>query len=336
MGTEVHVIDVNQGNMVLVDTATGEVLLCDCNVSYQNEDRVLAYLKQVLGRRRIYAFISTHRDADHMRGINRVHRAVGIDRVWDSGLPGGTVGSPDYDEYMRMRRAVPTGLIRPLTYVDFGATRIRFLSAASGYVPDDCNAQSVVLKVEHGVPRNSILLTGDSDVSTWKAICASHLHMMSLLASEILLASHHGSWTFFDCGEDGYHYPGHVRAINPAMTVVSVGRNGHGHPDPTAIAQYEAYSRGSFEGHKLWRTDRDGTMRLDLTDSGYWILRRWEGAHLGFDLPDIDNAALLRRLLPPPSRFPSVLGDALRDDLPPSVPSISPALMAALFPWGGR
>ncbi len=278
MSTRVHIINVGQGNMILIETANGDALLCDCNVTSQNAPRVLTYLRQVLRGRRIYAFINTHRDADHLRGVNRVHRAVGIDRVWDSGIASGNIFSPEYSEYMRMRRAVSNQTLEALTYFDFGMTRIRVLSAALGDLPADCNAKSIVLKIEHGCIHNSILLTGDSDTRTWRTILERY--RANSLAAEILLASHHGSWSFFDFGQEGYHYAAHIRAISPAMTIVSVGPNVHDHPDRTAMMQYEYYSRGSVEDHRVWRTDRDGTMRLELSDREPWVLRRWQDAHL--------------------------------------------------------
>lgn len=283
MNTRVHVINVGQGNMVLIEAADGRVILCDCNVTNQNARRVLAYLMDVLRGRTIYAFINTHRDADHMRGVNRIHRAVGIERIWDSGLAGGNIFSAEYAEYMRMRRTVSSQTLGALTYTDFGATRVCVLSAKSGGSVRDCNAQSIVLKIEHGYPQNSVMLTGDSDVGTWRIIL--NCLRADFLSTEILLASHHGSWSFFDSALKGFHYAAHIRAINPAMTVVSVGPNVHDHPDLTAMMLYERYSRGSAEGHRVWRTDRDGTMLLELQDYGPWVLSRWQDAQFNNDLP---------------------------------------------------
>jgi len=302
--------------MVLIDAADGKAFLCDCNVTEANAARVIAYLKHVLRGRRIAVFICTHRDADHMRGVNRIHRAIGIDQVWDCGLPGGNPSSPEGEEYMRMRRAVPHAVLRGGTTGDYGATRLHILSAADDGLPDDCNAQSIVIKVEQiGNARGSAILTGDSDVSTWKAILDRYRYS-DILASEILLGSHHGSWTFFDVGEDGYYYPAHVRAINPAMTVISVGPNVHEHPHPLAVQMYKRHSRGSQDGHRVWRTDQDGTMMLQIHERDGWTLSRWQERNVPM-------------LPPPPPRNPYAgltLADLAgwgRPPLPPPPPPSS-------------
>jgi competence protein ComEC len=324
MATEVHYIDCGQGNMVLIDAANGKTFLCDCNVTEDNEDRVIAYLKHVLRGRRISVFICTHRDADHMRGINRVHRAVGIDAVWDCGLPGGNPSSPEGEEYMRMRRAVPNAVLRGGTTGTYAATRLHVLSAADDGLPDDCNAQSIVLKVEQiGNPRGTAILTGDSDVRTWKRILERYRYT-DTLSSEILLGSHHGSWSFFDINRHGYHYPDHMRAISPAMTILSVGPNVHDHPHPQAVLQYEYYSRGSRAGARVWRTDHHGTMRLDLHERDGWTLSPNQDVYVPMLPP------------PPPPPQPYYAGQTIADlvvgwDRPSLPPPPSASLFAELL-----
>lgn len=83
------------------------------------------------------------------------------------------------------------------------------------------------------------------------------------------MAAHHGSIFFFD---DKYYYKDHINAIKPAMTIVSVGDNGHGHLDDTALKFYREGSSGSSKGNKVYRTDRKGTMKLTLKDGGGWQL----------------------------------------------------------------
>ena len=41
MSTFVHFVDVGQGNMVLIQASSGENFLFDCNVTLENETRVL-------------------------------------------------------------------------------------------------------------------------------------------------------------------------------------------------------------------------------------------------------------------------------------------------------
>ena len=74
MATTVHFIDVGQGNMVLVQCADGTNFMVDCNITDTNDCRVFQYIAKQIGQKaRLRAFICTHRDADHMRGVRTLH-----------------------------------------------------------------------------------------------------------------------------------------------------------------------------------------------------------------------------------------------------------------------
>lgn len=278
MPTIAHFIDVGQGNMTLLQLSNGKIFLYDCNVTDENADRVLAYLGSRIGwGTGIDVFVNSHRDADHIRGVKRVHEYFPIQHVWDSGVTGNTTDCTEYLEYMGLRRQVGFSEIAPRKYWDYGNTRLRVLNSKNDDLADDPNAQGIVMMVVHrdalrNINYHSALLTADTDAVTWKDI-RRHYPNDQDLACTILVASHHGSATFFDDPSDeANYYIGHIRAMSPRMTLVSVGSNGYGHPDPNALRLYEKHSHGSPQGHKIWRTDRERTMRLDLTDDGGWWL----------------------------------------------------------------
>lgn len=279
MSTFVHFIDVGQGNMTLLRLPNGETLLYDCNVTDENEDYVLGYLSKYLPRgSSIETFINSHRDADHMRGIRRVHGRFPIKHVWCSGVTGTSPDCDEYLEYMGLRREVGYRDIERRKFWDKGDVRLRVMNSKNPDLPDNPNAQSIVVKVVHlhpaaGKNPSSVMLSGDSDAATWKNICSHYSD--ADLACSILLGSHHGSLTFFDDPSDEkYYYTDHIKAMSPAMTVISVGDNGHGHPDKKALDLYEKYSRGSNKGNKIKRTDVHGTLVLELKDDGGWSLNQ--------------------------------------------------------------
>lgn len=275
MDTVVHFIDVGQGNMVLIEASNGRYYICDCNVTNDNENRVLNYLGNVIGwKTSISAFICTHRDADHMRGIKKIHNYFPIQSIWDSGHPGTTTNSSEYADYMDLRRRVGSEEKKKLTRQDLGMTRLRYLSAKDERLEKNANAQGLVIKVEHwnssGIG-SSIILTGDCDAETWKHGILKD-YSSSDVSTSILMAGHHGSITFFDDPADTqYYYEDHMRAIKPAMTIVSVGDNSHGHPDKKALELYEKHSTGSKQGNKVFTTQDKGTIKLTLKDSS-WAL----------------------------------------------------------------
>ena len=107
MSTVVHFIDVGQGNMVLVQCADGSNFVVDCNITEINSNRVLGYVRNQIGRGgRLAAFICTHRDADHMRGVKTLHAHFPISSIWDSDYPGTTTDSDEYKDYMDLRRRI--------------------------------------------------------------------------------------------------------------------------------------------------------------------------------------------------------------------------------------
>ena len=275
MSTVIHFIDVGYGNMVLLEATNSKFYLCDCNVTNDNEDSVLNYLGGVIGwGKTISAFICTHRDADHMRGIKKVHEYFPLASIWDSGHPGTTTNSTEYREYMELRRTVGSEEKKRQTRQDLGMTRLRYLSAKDDRLEKNANAQGLVIKVEHWNSNSygsSAILTGDSDAETWRYGILQD-YAASDVSASILMGAHHGSITFFDDPADTQHYyTAHIQAINPAMTIISVGDNAHGHPDEKAIELYKKYSTGSNKGNKVYTTQEKGTMKLTLKDDGWSI-----------------------------------------------------------------
>jgi competence protein ComEC len=279
MSTKVHFIDVGQGNMTLIQLDDGKTFLYDCNVTEENEDAVLGYVaRQIDWGTKIDVFVCSHRDADHVRGVKKVHQYFPIQRFWDAGAPGTTTTSDEYLDYMDLRRRVGCKEVEARKRWDYADTRLRIMNAKNDDLPDDPNAQSIVMKVEHrsatnNITYDSVMLCGDTDAVTWKDIMTHYDE--GEFSSSLLLGSHHGSLTFFDDpGDEKYYYLAHIKAIKPAMTILSVGDNSFGHPDEKAIELYEKYSSGSNKGNKLYRTDLQGNMRVVLKDGGGWSLSK--------------------------------------------------------------
>ena len=276
MATTVHFIDVEQGNMVLIQCSDGTNFMVDCNVTESNKNRVLRYVENQIGQRgRLRAFICTHRDADHMRGVRALHQKFPIQEIWDSDHPGTSTDSDEYKTYMQLRRDIGSKIIEKRTYHDYGWTRLRYLSAKDSRIPDNANDQGIVLKVEElnsskSGPLGSTMLTGDGSYAVWKDGIMKD-YAASDLSSDILMAAHHGSLDFFD-DPNNNRYEAHARAIAPAMTIISVGQNNYGHPDPKALSLYEKHSSGSSRGDKVCRTDKRGTIKLTLKSGGSWSI----------------------------------------------------------------
>jgi competence protein ComEC len=269
MSTTLHIIDVGQGNMNLAICDNGAVILYDCNITDENRNTVFAYLKKTMPKPHIDVFVNSHRDCDHMRNVREVHSKYPIKAIWDSGQYGTSPQDPVYKSYMSLRRELNCVTPKMGQSWNAGNTKILCLNGWRDKT-DDANTQSIVLKIDH--KGSSIVLTGDSDAVAWKKRILPNFKMEQIKSS-LLMASHHGSLTFFDDpGDEKNYYTKHVNAINPAMTIISVGKNVHGHPDAKAIEFYEKYSSGSDKGNKVFRTDKNGHIKVELKGSGSWSL----------------------------------------------------------------
>lgn len=264
--------------MVLIEAANGKKFIFDCNITEENESRVLDYVAAQIGEgKQLHAFICSHRDADHMRGVKKLHKRFPVRKIWDSDYPGTTTNTTEYKAYMDLRRQVGNKVIKKQIRDDFGRSRFRYLSAQDSRLPNNANAQGIVIKVEHRLMNGdrtlgSAMLPGDSDADTWKHGVMKD-YTKSDISSSIMMVAHHGSISFFkDPDNTQSYYENHMSAISPDMTFISVGKNPHGHPDANAIKLYRKHSKGSNQGNKVYRTDTKGTMKLTLKDGGGWSL----------------------------------------------------------------
>lgn len=269
---EIHFIDVGIGNMTLLRFPNGKTYLFDCNVTDDNEEDVIGYLSKAMGsRENIDVFICSHRDADHMRGIKKVHDEYPIGEIRDASVPGTTTDSPEYEDYMDLRRRLGGSTIKARKCRDVGNVRLRFMNAADDEFTD-ANDQSIVLKIEYG--NSSTILAGDTSFRPWRERILP-FYSDSDLSADILLGSHHGSLSFFDDPDDEqYYYMEHLRKINPDMTIISVGPNVHDLPDKEAMKFYKKYSSGSNKGNKVYATEDQGNMKLVLKSEGGWTIKK--------------------------------------------------------------
>ena len=89
-----------------------------------------------------------------------------------------------------------------------------------------------------------LLITGDMAGSTERKLAETY----PLPDIEVLVVSHHGSRYSSD--------ETFLRAIRPEVGIISVGDNSYGHPSGQAMERLEDI------GADIWRTDRQGTVRV--------------------------------------------------------------------------
>ncbi len=216
----VTVLDVGQGDAIVVEGPDGRVVLVDAGAGgpYRLDagERVVAPFLWNRGILRLAAAVITHADIDHAGGMAAVREVFTINEAWD-GAPG----------------------LTPLALG--GATVTPLATAATGR-----NDAARVLRIDFG--RASVLLASDIEAAGEQALVASG----APLGSAVLKVPHHGSRT-----SSG---PELLAAVRPAVALVSVGaRNTYGHPDANVLARLAAAGsdvyRTDRDGALLLETD---------------------------------------------------------------------------------
>jgi beta-lactamase superfamily II metal-dependent hydrolase len=199
--------------------------------AYQNQislcDPVQYYLAKV-GSKRLFRFILTHPDMDHMSGLARLKREIGMDNFWDTNSnkeiddeswEDSPYRKEDWDCYQSLRKSeADPKCIRPQRGdVDkyWNEDSIEILSPGPKLVAlanetDEFNHISYVLRISYGERR--VLLGGDASVKAWEDILRSCGKYK--LKADILLAPHHGS-------KQNFHKEA-MEAVSPKLVIVSV------------------------------------------------------------------------------------------------------------------
>jgi competence protein ComEC len=248
----VTVLDVGQGDAILIETPSGQRLLVDGGPSGGR-------LLQALGRelpasaRDFDLLVLTHGQDDHVTGLVTVLERFQVDGVLMSGVPGETAAFRAWRDGLARSR-IPVQEAVAGEWADLGGgVRLEVLGPPPGGVhggDDVLNDSSVVLRLVYGDV--SFLLTGDIEAAGEQALLTGG----GDLRSTVLKVAHHGS--------DGSSTPRFLSAVGPEVAVVSAGpENTYGHPSPTTLLR--------LAGVPLLRTDDNGSVRFQTDGRRLWL-----------------------------------------------------------------
>ena len=238
-GLRVQVLDVGQGDAILLDPAGGAPVLVDGGPPGDELDDLL----EAEGVDRLGGAILTHYQSDHAGGLKELLGVMPIHRLIYS--------APARPLLAEARAAgVASEQVAEGSEVDSGALRLEVLwpsrEAVAAASPDeDPNATClVVLARWHGF---DMLLTGDAE---------AEVAPVDPGPIDVLKVAHHGSE---DAGLDGL-----LDRTVPRLAVISVGEdNPYGHPTLETL--------GTLAEHHVavMRTDLDGTVEIDVDRQGW-------------------------------------------------------------------
>jgi len=244
-GVEMHVLDVGQGDAILVRTDRGRWIVFDAGRIWQGGDAGRSTIIPYIMRRggTVASFVLSHAHADHVGGAASMMKALHPATFWDSAFP---QGSEVYDNALLAARAsgVSWHRVHAGDSLTFDGVGIRFLAPDSTWTASlsDPNSASTIALVEYGSTR--FLLVGDAEGPEEEWLLD---HARDDLHADVLKVGHHGSST-----SSGDRF---LAAVNPSLAVISVGAgNVYGHPSRDVIA---ALGR---VGAQVLRTDKVGTI----------------------------------------------------------------------------
>lgn len=253
---QIHVLDVGQGDSILVRFPNGKNMLIDTGgwkgefVDGRGAGEVVASYLRRIGVNKLDALVLSHPHEDHCAGALFLKDRFDISSV----LVSPVTSLPDITEqidisYIQLLssmkkkgvsvKEVLAGdqiLLDPMVEVKVLSPDINLFTDTRS----DLNNNSLIISVKYGLM--SFLLTGDVEVDGQLGL----MERFPDLKFNVLKVPHHGS---------KYILPEFIRQIEPEYAVVSVGENTFGQPDQGVIEMC------MVSGH-VYRTDRDGLVVL--------------------------------------------------------------------------
>lgn len=274
------------GAVVVIDTGwpprrplpTGEVATGSSGRLVTDDAAAKTAVAQELhrrGHRRIDLLIVSHRHPDHMGGAASLLRQFAVDVLWLSRQPASTAFDPHSAalrtaeaELIQLAQRVGTLVAVPhslrLAGVALDVLSPCPSSPSSVASPSPCRAlargdweendNSLVVALRYR--GRTVLFTGDIESAAEQALLLRGVE----LRADILKLPHHGSRTSSS--------EALLRAVAPRHAIASLGQqNRFGFPHPQVIA------RLAERQIPLWRTDRDGTIEVEISAAGQLQLR---------------------------------------------------------------
>ena len=259
----VHVLDVGQGDSILIESPTGRRVLIDGGPDGSLLQRRLAEHLPWWSRR-IDIVLLTHPSADHLIGLTETLRRYDVGFVVDPQLESGTVYGHRWERVLREHSDLAVVRAERGTALDLGGgAHLEILHPPPDRPFDTATEHddnSVVAKLSYGdvsflfaadiySPGEEFLLDSEADVR-----------------STVLKVAHQGSR--YSSSKE------FLEAVSPRFAIISAGEdNRFGHPHPETLERLESLPSAPT----ILRTDMHGTVTL-TTDGEKLSFRQAQGS----------------------------------------------------------
>jgi len=258
---ELTVLDVGQGDSLLVVSPHGKTMLIDGGGAFggfpgreehngidPGEEAVSPFLWS-RGFQKLDVLALTHAHQDHIGGLTAILDNFRVGTLWI----GREVQSAALANVERLARDKKIKIIHEIRGRPFSWDGVEAQVLWPEIAPEEVGAapknnDSLVLRLKYG--DRSLMLPGDAEKQAESSILSDS--GQAALRADVLKVGHHGS--------KNSTMPGFLAAVRPSVAVISAGEdNLYGHPNP------ELLERLTTAGVRILRTDRDGAVRI-LTD----------------------------------------------------------------------
>lgn len=244
--TEVHFIDVGQGDCTLV-ISDGEAMVIDSGDRDETNKAVDYLVSQ--GIVDIKYLIVTHPHADHIGEMSEIIERFNVEKFIMPKVPDDIVPTTKIYENMLLSLKNKGIKITKATdcELELGSCKVQLFTPKNK--SSNLNNCSTLVKVVHG--DNSFLITGDCEKEEEKDILSQDFD----ISAKVLKAAHHGSSTSSSAE--------FLDAVMPRYAVISCGEgNKYGHPHEQTVTRLGKYADKIYVtmncGTVIFRSDGEG------------------------------------------------------------------------------
>ena len=224
--TEVHFIDVGQGDSTLV-ISQGEAMLIDSG-DKDDSNKIEKYLEKQ-GVTELKYLIATHPHADLIGEMSEIIDQFQVDKfIMPKVKADMTPTTTIYEKMLKSIKAKGLKITqaKPMD-CELGSCKVELFTPKKDY--DNLNDYSTLVKITDG--DNSFLITGDCETAEEKDILSQGYDV----SAKVLKAGHHGSST-----SSGVDF---LNKVMPRYAVISCGKgNKYGHPHEETVTRLKKYA----------------------------------------------------------------------------------------------